>query len=260
MKSNVTSKAKKKEQKKVNRIEKKVNQLRRKKNSKFAMAIVDYYDFYKKELYKKHILLYVISLILFFIMLVYYIQSNNTTTELGEMIKSEAQSTALLGKVANFKGIFTDKILVNFVLLLSGITPYIYIPVIGVLYSNSLALNIVTLFNNMASNMSPTFMTIGSIVQMFGIALTSAMGICFCKVSTKRFRYSQSVNFTLNDVKKEYYSIRKNEEKLEETLKKEEKRNQEIEKLNVRIPYKNIVISFIISSIIIIIGGLITLI
>lgn len=245
---------------KTNFIDSKINKLRRKKNSKSSMLVVDFYDFYKNNLYKKHLVLYVISLILFFVMLVYYIKSNNTTGELGEIIKSETENLVLLGKMANFKSIFTDKLLLNFVLLLSGITPYVYIPVIGVLYSNTLAANIVGLFNNIASNMNPTFVTIGSIVQLFGISLTSAAGIYFCKVSTKRFKYSQKVNFTFNDVKKEYYTIKKDDKKLEEALKKEEKRKEEIEELNVKVPYKVIVISFVISSLIIIAGGLITLI
>lgn len=264
MKNNVTMNKKKssnkKEETKVNFIDNKINKLRRKKNSKFAMLVVDFHDFYKKNLYKKHLVIYVISLILFFIMLIYYTKLNNTTSDIGEIIKSETENNILLGKMANFKSIFTDKILLNFVLLLSGITPYIYIPAIGVLYSNALATNIVALFNNIASNMNPTFMTIGSIVQLFGVALTSAMGIYFCKISTKIFKYSQKVNFTFNDVKKEYYTIRKDDKKLEEALKKEEKRKEEIEKLNVKVPYKNIIISFIISSLIIIVGGLITLI
>ena len=43
-------------------------------------------------------------------------------------------------------------------------------------------------------------------------------------------------------------------------IKKDEKRKEEIEKLNVKIPYKNIIIAFVISSAIIIFGGLIALI
>lgn len=264
MKSNVTIKKKSsnsdKNKEKVNFIDKRINKLRRKKKDKFAMTVVEFYDFYKKELYKKHLVLYVISLLLFFIMLIYCFKANGSTNEIGKVIKNESESIELLGKMANFKSIFSDKIIINFVLLLAGVTPYIYIPIVGVLYSSYLAMDIVALFNNIASNMNPIFMTIGSIVQLFGFALTSAMGICFCKISTKRFRYSQVINFTFNDIKKEYYSIKKEEKKLEEAIKKEEKRNKEIEKLNVKVPYKNMVISFIISSLIIIVGGLITLI
>lgn len=241
---------------KINFIDKKINKLRRKKSSKIAMLVVDFYDFYKKEIYKKHIVLYVISLILFFIMLVYFLSSNNIPNEISDIIKNSSN----LGKVANFKSIFTDKILVNFVLLISGITPYFYISILGIMYSYTLVINIVSAFNNMAINMSPTFMTIGSIIQMFGISFTSAIGIYLCKITTKKFKYNQQVNFTLNDVKKEYYTIKKDEEKLNEVLKKEEKRIEKIEKLNVKIPYKNIIISFVISSLIIIIGGVIALI
>lgn len=245
--------------KKANFIDKKINKLRRKKSSKVAMLIVDFYDFYKKEIIRKHIVLYVISLILFFIILVYLSNSNNILNEVSEIIKNESNFN-VIGKIANFKNIFTDKLLINFVLLISGITPYVYIPVLGVMYSYTLVLNIIFAFNNLATNMNPTFMTIGSIVQMFGISLTSAIGIYICKIATKRFKYNQKVNFTLNDVKKEYYTIKKDEEKLNELLEKEQKRIEKVEKLNVKIPYKNIIISFIISSLIIIIGGIIALI
>lgn len=245
--------------KKENFIDKKINKLRRKKSSKIAMLIVDSYDFYKKEILRKHLFLYVISLILFFIMLVYFLGSNNIANEISEIIKSESNLNAM-GKMQNFKNIFTDKLLVNLVLLISGITPYIYIPILGVMYSYTLVLNILSAFNNIAVNMSPTLMTIGSIVQMFGISLTSATGIYLCKIATKKFRYNQKMNFTFNDIKKEYYTIKKDEEKLNEVLEKEGKRIEKIEKLNVKIPYKNIIISFVISSLIIIIGGIIALI
>ncbi len=254
-----TSSSETNEKNKINFIDKKINRLRRKKSSKIAMLIVDFYDFYKKEILRKHLLLYVISLVLFFVMLVYFSKSNNIANEVSEIIKNSSNFN-LIGKVANFKNIFTDKLLVNLILLISGITPYIYIPILGVMYSYTLVLNIIFAFNNIASNMNTTFMTIGSIVQMFGISFTSAMGIYLCKIATKKFRYNQKVNFTFNDVKKEYYTIKKDEKKLREVLEKEDKRIEKIEKLNVKIPYKNLIISFVISSLIIIIGGFITLI
>lgn len=245
---------------KVNFIDKKINKLRRKKNSKISMTIVNYYDFYRKELSRKHILLYVISMILFFVMLVYYLNIRNTGAEAIDFLKNGASGTQLLGKMANFKNIFNEKILINLVILFAGITPYIYIPVLGILYPSTLVLNIINAFSNLGVNMNPTFMTIGSIIQMFGISLSSAMGIYFCKVSTKRFKYNQQMSFTFNDVKKEIYTIRKEEEKLNELLEKEEEKNKKIEELNVKIPYKYLIITFIISTLIVIFGGLISLI
>ncbi len=241
-------------------IEKKIDKLRRKRSSKVATTIVEYYDFYKTEVYKKHLVIYVISLILFLLTLIYLFSIVNSTNEISEFLNQVNRNNILNGKIANFKDIFTNKVLLNFILLLSGVTPYIYIPVIGIVYSSNLALNIVTLFNNIASNMNPTFMTIGSIVQIIGFSLTIAVGIYFCKISTKRFRYSQSANFTFNDIKKEYYQIKNNEEKLKKAIEAEEKRNEKLQKLNVKIPYKMLLITFILSSIFVIIGGLISLI
>ncbi len=120
-----TSSSETNEKNKINFIDKKINRLRRKKSSKIAMLIVDFYDFYKKEILRKHLLLYVISLVLFFVMLVYFSKSNNIANEVSEIIKNSSNFN-LIGKVANFKNIFTDKLLVNLILLISGITPYIY--------------------------------------------------------------------------------------------------------------------------------------
>lgn len=243
-----------------NFIDKKINQLRRKKNNKVAITIVDFYDFYKKNIQKKHSIIYIISIVLFALMLVYYFSNINSEGAIGELLQEEIQATNLLGKSANFKAIFKDKMLVNAIVLISGITPYIYIPVLGIMFSNTLAVDVVCLSNNIASNMNSVFMIVGAVIQLFGISLTSAVGMLYCKLTTKRFRYSQKVNFTINDLKKEYYAIRKDDEKLDEVIKKDEKRKEEIEKLNVKIPYKNIIIAFVISSAIIIFGGLIALI
>mgnify|MGYP005776621819 FL=1 len=218
---------------------------------------ISFKDFYKKELFRKHLTLFIICLFVFIV--AFLIGTNVNEVDFSDIYQN-FQELCLNGKTGMIKNIFTEKLAINALILLSGFTPYIYVPVIGILYAYNVAFDLVAIYQNLCVNVNILTFTIGSIVQVFGISLSVAAGIYLCKLSTKRFKYAQKMDFTINDVKKEWYEIRKNQEKLEEVQEKQKKREEKIEALNVKIPYRYLILTFIISSFIVLIGGFIAVI
>lgn len=223
---------------------------KRKKDSKINKMIMEYIKFYKDNLKRKTIILFILNLVLFFIC--FSVLMSNI--DFNEMLKEVEIGN--LGHNSIFS-MLKEKLLIALLLIVSGITPYIYIPIIGIFSAYSYAASIVALFGltNQAFNLIA--MTIGAIIQLFGISITISQGIYYCGLSTKSFRYSQKSSFGITDVKKAIYEIKKDEKKVNEITKKQEERKQSIERLNVKIPYKMLVMSFVLSSIFIIIGTLI---
>lgn len=218
------------------------------KNSNFKDMLINYYSFYKINLKKKHIIIYALTLIIFTILSITFINNIDDTKTLLSQIEAAKGTTSILGTI------FKEKIPLIFLLVFSGITPFIYVPVVGIIgYPYILAINLVDM-----SAFNIILAIFGGIIQLFGATLAISAGIYYCNCSTKKFRYDQSVTFGLDDVKLQIYESTKKDEKVnklkEKMLVKKEKR----EKLNVKIEYKALVITTVISSVIVIISALIT--
>lgn len=234
-------------------VEKKCNKINEKgnsnKNSNILKIAEDYKKFYKENLKFKQLVITIIMTILFLIMLKY------------SMTKFENVDKNVLNKIVyskSFINILTkDKIMISFIVILSGITPFVFFPIIGILYSCNLANQIGSIYVISKSLSVLIIGSIGAIIQIIGLSLSISTGILFCIKSTKRFIYNEKRGFGLKDVKKYIYKIRNNEKKMQEFEKKEQKRFKKNEKYNVKINYMNLVISFCISIVILTIGTLI---
>lgn len=243
----------KKKQKK-NPFDKKIDALRQDKRT-FIIQSIKFYDFYKEHIYRKHLVVYILSLMLFFFVLIGALQDTNTKNLIIETLTNSSMTRSQI-----LKSILLEKIPVTVLLVFAGVTPYFYISFVGILYSFSLATQILLQFVGQTSGINILFLSIGSMIQLFGTSLAVAIGTYYCKLSTKRFRYIQKLSFTVNDVKKEYYEIKKDEEKLKEIEEKEKERNEKIKQLDVKIPYRILIYGCILSCMIMIIGTLISLI
>lgn len=219
------------------------------KKSLFNNIIPEYCKFFKENLRKKTIVIFVITLIVFLYFLIMFF--NNI--DFNNAIKN-GQNVVLENN-----GIFSmikEKVLVVILLVVSGITPYIYIPVIGIFTSYGFSSSIVTLFGS-TNTFNLIAMSIGAIIQILGISIAIAQGIYYCKLSTKKFKYSQTNSFGFDDLKKSIYEIRKNEEKVKKIAKKQEEKLKKQQALNVKVPYKMIFTSIVISIVIVVLGTLI---
>ena len=99
---------------------------------------------------------------------------------------------------------------------------------------------------------------LGIIIQLFGFGMAIAAGYYYCSLSSKRFRYNQSKGYSMDDVKKNFYSATKKNEKLDKLNKKMEEKAKQKEKLNVKVPYRMLLESALFAFIIVLIGTLIT--
>ena len=228
------------------------------KSSKFGIKniMIGYFKFYKEKLMRKHIIIYIICLVVFFVMIATLISKINSTPNIAEL----AQKAKEVSEASNgvFSLIITKKIPLIFMIILAGIAPYFFIPVIGIASSYSLACDIVTNFNVLTGKASVIPMCIGAIIQLIAVGLSVATGIQYCLLSTKRWRYSRNQDYSMLDFKRTFYEATDNKKKLKEVAKKKEEKTAKNEKNNVTVPYGYFVISFLISTVIIAIGTIIS--
>lgn len=226
------------------------------KENKFKRIMKNYFEFYKRELKRKHIMMYVISLVLFAIF------TNSFISDLSAQNSMQNQLTTANSIVDKnvFGSIVKEKIPIVALTIFAGITPYMYIPAVALIGAPyMLALDIGAVIKNATGSVNILSLSISSVLQLLGISLAIATGIYYCYNATKRFRYSQNNGFGIDDLKDQYYQIKKDEKKLNEHRDKKQKKLEKREKLNVKIEYGNIFISGIISMVIVIISTLIIL-
>lgn len=230
---------------------------KRKENNKkknYPNFIIEFLKFYNDNLRKKHIIVYIISLIILFIFLAMFISSIDVTTSI-ETLAENAQAS--VSKTTVFDEIIKQTIPSVFLVIFAGITPFVYLSVIGFYYPYLLASDIASAFLITSQTGSLVFMTIGAIIQLFAISLAMVAGFHYCSISSKKYRYSQRSGFGLYNVKKQILEIRKDEKKLAKLEEDKRKKDEKIEKLNVSVPYKDLFSVFVVAVLIAIIGTLI---
>ncbi|MEG2310419.1 MAG: hypothetical protein RSB76_00345 [Clostridia bacterium] len=225
-----------------------------KKSSKIIMVLKEYIKFYKENIMRKHISVYIISLILFFICLAFFISSASPIVSIQQM----ATNVTSLPKIDIVDVLFKQNIPIVFLIMFAGITPFVYLSVIGLSVSYVMAQNIATVFSATSHNANLILMTISAIIQIFAYALAIAIGMYYCKLSTKKFKYYQTGGIGINNFKQKYYQLRGNEKKIKEVEKNQKQKDLKREKLNIKIPYLNFLISFVICCIIVAISTLIS--
>ncbi|MNV80024.1 hypothetical protein D3C71_1736020 [compost metagenome] len=102
-------------------------------------------------------------------------------------------------------------------------------------------------------------LSVSAVLQLIGIGLAIATGVYYCHNATKRFRYSQGGSMGIDDVKDQYYQLRKDEKSLEKLQLKRQQKLEKKEKLNVKIDYFNMLISAVVSIIIVSVATLISI-
>ena len=209
--------------------------------------MIEYKKFYDENLKFKHIVITIIMVILFFILLKFQLDGL-------ESVKNSSSVSSNLTAKTFWQAIVKDELLLNFIMIFAGLTPYIYVSVIGVFASYSLVLDFATAYVLNKGFFNVLIFGIGAIIQIVAYALSIATGMYFCKISTKRAKYSQVSFFGYTDFKKAIYQIRKDEKKVELMDEQKREKMEKREQYNVKVPYKMLAISFIISMIISTIG------
>ena len=202
----------------------------------------EFLKFYKIELKKTHIIVYILSVVVFGLA-VSALLSDNSNLGIIEMTNS----------ISRFS-IVGEKVLIIGLLIISGLAPFLFVPALGV----------IMLPFNLATNLINSNIVVGIvlsicvIVQLYFVALAVSAGIYFCRCSTKIYRYDHSSNFGIDDLKQQLLEISKNTKKLEEFKKKRQEKEEKRAKLKVKAQYKMLLIAFILSAIPVAIISLIT--
>lgn len=217
-------------------------------SSNLRSVLKNYFSFYKTNLRKKHIIVYILSLIFFAIFMTNFINNLDQVNQLLVETNNIKEHSNI------FITTITEKIPLVFLFVFSGVTPYAFIPVIGIIgYPYILSTQIINM-----SGFSMVLACIGSVIQIFAVSLAVSAGIYYCSYSTKKFRYNQAITFGLDDVKQQIYEATKKEDKLNKIKAKKQLKMEKREKLNVKIEYKGLILSAIISIIIVVTVALIT--
>ena len=218
-------------------------------NTKKAI-LKEYISFYNKNLKFKHIVSAILMVIVFAICL--KISLSTTANLSAENIEELKQS-----QISFFNAVIKEKIPLNFLIIFAGISPFLYISVIGIFSPYNLAISAATSYAINGNEFLVVIMCLGALIQIIGLSLSVATGMYYCSLSTKKYRYSQTISFGYKDVKKAIYEIRKDEKKVKQIDEEKRKKAEKREKLNVKVPYKMFVISFLIATIITIIGTIV---
>lgn len=203
-------------------------------------------ELYNKNLRKKHIICFIIMTIIFAIVFIYNINLYNS----GSLtVPADATGNSLWNAIK-------ENFFMAAVIIFAGITPYFFLSVIGFAEA-AVIVNDMILRYAQGSSFLPTLF-IGGIIQMIGFSLCIAVGIYYCRLSTKKNKYYHHSDFSFDDMKKQIYEIRKDNKKVEQIEKKKEEKFKKIQDCNVKIPYINFIFLGLIGFIISFVGLLIT--
>lgn len=221
-----------------------------KSKKEFTDIIKEYFSVYKNSLKTKHIVCFIIMLVMFGFTMIMYISNlqNQDFLEQVQNITGEYVSPNVFSKI------LTDKLPIVLIIVIAGITPYLYVSSLGVFFAPQIAEEIIKILSVANSPHNIVLMCIGAIIQFVGLSLAIATGIFWCGISGKRRKYMNGTDKSFLDVKKELYSLTNNKKKLKELEKKRKEKNEKIQKYNVEIPYLTLITSFVISFIIVVIG------
>lgn len=141
------------------------------------------------------------------------------------------------------------------VIMLTGLVPYFYLSFTG-------AIQIMSLMSEFWSRyvLGRSYivsLVLGGLVNCFGVSLLMAIGFYLCYLTTKRRKYYNASQFGIDDIKLQFYEIRKQNEKVEKINNKKMEKAKKVEACNVKIPYIKLCVIGAIGYLVQIIGLLI---
>ena len=203
------------------------------------------FTFYKDHIALIHLIVFIIGAALFVV------------TFFSTFIKIKNGQTVIDGTTTtkSVLDMLKEDALISFVIIFAGITPYCFLSVIGLI---QILLNVQQYALRYALGngfMLTSFL--GILLQVIGITLCVAVGLYYCRLSTKKRKYYNQSGFGMDDIKASIYDLRKDENKIKELQQKREEKARKIQEANVKIPYFNFLLLGIIGFVVEVIGTLI---
>lgn len=211
--------------------------------------------FYKENIMKKQIYIYIILIIVFALLTNMVISDIKVSTFLQNQI---ANLESPLLNSSNIISALFDKLLIVALIMISGLTPYFYLPIIGtVALPYILSRDVGIIIYNSLGIVDITLLLISSVIQLLGFSLIISTGIYLCSMYTKRYKYAKSKKSSLFDVKKKYYELKGDKENLNKINDAEQLKFEKLEELNVKPDILNVAFVFLFSVILIVISTVI---
>ena len=227
------------------------NNLKNMKNINIKMGvdsdrITKLKEFYNTKIKKTHIICMTIMVVIFVLVFIVNIG----------MYKSGANIIPDGAVGESLSGAIQENFLMCAVVIFAGITPYCFLSVLGIAES-AVIVGDMSLRYAWGSSFLPT-MFLGGIIQMIGFSLCVAIGIYYCRLTTRKRKYYNYSSFSFNDVRQQIYEIRKDEKKVKELEKKKKEKYDVAKNSNVKIPYMNFLLLGILAFAITFVGLVIT--
>lgn len=237
-----------------------INRKSKKNTYTFKNIMYNFFDFFKQNLKRKTVIVYIITILILGALFTSFLSQNNNTSDIVKQAQSLSSGiTSYKSQV--FKEIIKSKIPILFLCIFSGIVPFFYIPALCTYFaSNYIASVIVQAIVSSVGKVNLVTLSISSVLQLLGFSLAIATGIYYCINETKRFRYNEKKHTTFNDIKYKFYEYKNDSKNKAKAYDAKKKQNEKNEKLNVKIDYFNILVSFAISILIVVVSSLIALI
>lgn len=194
---------------------------------KFKLYINNFISFYNKNLKKPTGVLIIVSIfILAFLFLLLF-----------EVLKNAYDENLTSFYVGFFEGL-KQRFVFLLLILISGVAPFFYIPVLGfVLYLYNEFVEFTQLICQNGVVPSTFINLIPILINIFSVSLITATGIYLCKLSTVKYKLAQAKNMNATNFLIRIYQIFGNEKKLKETQKKQDKKIEKIQSRDEKINY-----------------------
>lgn len=194
-------------------------------------------DLYNTKLKKINIITTIVMLVIYVISFI--------TTFAGIGAKAPTNVETVMSQIQNMLAF-------SAVVILAGVVPYCYLSFLGVI-------QIITLMNDFGIRYtygisSAPALFIGGIITCIGISICMSAGFYLCYLTTKKRKYYNASQFSMDDVKMQLYQMRDNKEKIEQMEKKQQEKAKKAEENNIKIPYLKISIIGVVGYVIEMIG------
>lgn len=189
------------------------------------------YDFYNKNLKKTFLVLCAINILLIVLGVPSVVQ----------ILKASGETEEIITKVSFFN-IYSINVQIVFFIVLAGIVPYIYVPVVGVFAGIILEISkFATLIVDKGYVIATVMYLVPMLLNICIISLAVALGIYMSKTVTAKYRLTNVKSMNLTKFRIDLYDMLKKEDKKEVLEKKREQKIAALEKKNRKLDYFNII-------------------
>lgn len=193
---------------------------------------ISFLDFFTKNLMKTFFVLCAISIILIGIGVIPMVENLKSVSDTQNVIENMSYIDVYFSSIKNILAV-----------ILAGIVPYIYAPVVAIIAMNLLELSkFVMLIADKGYFMATLIYIVPMILNICIMNIAIALGIYICKIRTNKYKLDNvNDNESYTKLKMELYAALRNDKKKQALENKEKEKKAKLEKKNIKLDYFQIV-------------------